>query len=323
MASKRVSKFFSCLLTLNFCLLLLILSGCSSTTCAPVVDAWHDPNAIKSRYRVQKDDTLYSVAWAFDLDYRDLVKTNHLAPPYKLKPGQTLSMQIKNEAIDKEPTSYAITEYSSQVKPFQEIVPKASKKTSQLAVSKQDASSKMQKEVASLANELELPELELTSIGYRAPSNKNLQPIQDKNNLFIMKRKTVGFNQDKIFTQIKAGHWQWPARGKIVRNFSLQTGGSKGLEISGKLDDPIRSTAPGKVVYSGSGLRGYGNLVIIKHSDNYLSAYAYNKKLLVKEGDVVEAGTEIGKMGQNDSGHVLLHFEIRRHGKPVDPLLYL
>ena len=117
--------------------------------------------------------------------------------------------------------------------------------------------------------------------------------------------------------------WHWPTRGRIVSGFSAQSPGKKGVDIEGKLGQPIYAAAPGKVVYSGSGLLGYGKLIIIKHNDTYLSAYAHNSDLLVKEDEEVKTGEHIADMGDSGSDRVMLHFEIRRDGKPVDPLDYL
>jgi lipoprotein NlpD len=116
--------------------------------------------------------------------------------------------------------------------------------------------------------------------------------------------------------------WAWPARGKIVTNFS-ETANLKGIDIAGTPGEPVRASAPGRVVYAGNGLRGYGKLIIIKHNDTYLSAYAHNRDILVKEGQQVTRGQKIAEMGNSDADQVKLHFEIRRHGKPMDPTKYL
>lgn len=115
-------------------------------------------------------------------------------------------------------------------------------------------------------------------------------------------------------------HWQWPTLGNILRGFSSR---NQGLDISGEIGSPILAAADGKVVYSGTGIIGYGPLIIIKHNSTYLSAYAYNKRLLVKEGDYVTQGQRIADMGTNQNHQVLLHFEIRRNGESLDPLPYL
>lgn len=122
--------------------------------------------------------------------------------------------------------------------------------------------------------------------------------------------------------QQKSVAWRWPSKGIIVSAFSPSKG-KKGLDIRGKLGQNVIAAADGKVVYSGNGLIGYGNLIIIKHNDTYLSAYGHNRRLLVKEGSVVKQGQKIGEMGDSGKDGVILHFEIRRDGKPVNPMPYL
>lgn len=117
--------------------------------------------------------------------------------------------------------------------------------------------------------------------------------------------------------------WHWPAKGAILRRFSGANTLDKGIDISGKLGEPVLAAASGQIVYAGSGLRGYGKLLIIRHNDSFLSAYAHNEKLLVKEGDSVKAGQRIADMGSSGTDKVKLHFEIRREGSPEDPLKYL
>ncbi|MDR8398774.1 peptidoglycan DD-metalloendopeptidase family protein [Paraburkholderia sp. USG1] len=113
----------------------------------------------------------------------------------------------------------------------------------------------------------------------------------------------------------------WPVRGPLLGTFNDST--NKGVNIGGAAGDPVKASADGRVVYAGNGLRGYGNLIIIKHDATYLTAYAHNRALMVKEGDAVTKGQKIAEMGNSDSDRVMLHFEVRRQGKPVDPLKYL
>ncbi|SMG24280.1 peptidoglycan DD-metalloendopeptidase family protein [Paraburkholderia susongensis] len=113
----------------------------------------------------------------------------------------------------------------------------------------------------------------------------------------------------------------WPVRGPLLNTFNDST--NKGVNIGGAAGDPVKASADGRVVYAGNGLRGYGNLIIIKHDATYLTAYAHNRTLMVKEGDAVTKGQKIAEMGNSDSDRVMLHFEVRRQGKPVDPLKYL
>ncbi len=117
--------------------------------------------------------------------------------------------------------------------------------------------------------------------------------------------------------------WQWPAQGKLIAQFQGETGLNKGIDLGGKLGEPVLAAASGQVLYAGSGLSGYGKLLIIKHNETFLSAYAHNNELLVKEGDLVKAGQKIADMGSSGTDRVKLHFEIRSDGNPVDPLKYL
>ena len=115
--------------------------------------------------------------------------------------------------------------------------------------------------------------------------------------------------------------FQWPARGNLISGFDESK--NKGLDIGGKVGDPVLAAADGRVVYAGAGLRGYGNLIILKHNNTYLTAYAHNQTLLVKEDQTIKRGQKIAEMGNSDADQVKLHFEIRRQGKPVDPAKYL
>jgi lipoprotein NlpD len=116
--------------------------------------------------------------------------------------------------------------------------------------------------------------------------------------------------------------WVWPTSGKVIAGFS-ESANLKGIDIGGKAGQPVLASAAGRVVYAGTGLRGYGKLVIVKHNNTYLSAYAHNREILVKEGQHVSKGQKIGEMGDTDADQVKLHFEIRRLGKPIDPAKFL
>jgi lipoprotein NlpD len=119
------------------------------------------------------------------------------------------------------------------------------------------------------------------------------------------------------------GHWVWPTRGRILRSFQSSGRGKRGIDIGGHDGQPVKAAANGKVVYAGSGLVGYGRLIIIKHNENLLSAYGHNSKLLVSEGDQVRAGQQIAEMGSSGTNRTGLYFEVRKDGKPVNPLSYL
>lgn len=117
--------------------------------------------------------------------------------------------------------------------------------------------------------------------------------------------------------------WIWPTEGTVVKRFTDNDATKPGIDIKGTYGQPVVAAAAGRVVYSGNGLKGYGELIIVKHYDAYLSAYAYNRRRLAKEGDTVQAGERIAELGRSDNQQPVLHFEIRRFGKPVDPLLHL
>jgi len=219
-------------------------------------------------YVVRRDDTLYSIAWNYGYDYRDVAAWNGIRSPYIIYPGQKISLRPPAKASSK-----------SATKPLQQG-PIVSKK----------------------------PETA------KQPGSVKVTPDTQK-----QKQKPVALR--KPVTANGALHWSWPAKGRIIQ---ADTPISKnGIDISGSIGQQILAAAPGEVVYSGSGLLGYGRLIIIKHDDTYLSAYAHNKELLVKEGVRVSVGQKIALMGQTSNGRTLLHFEIRKNGQPVNPLTYL
>lgn len=137
------------------------------------------------------------------------------------------------------------------------------------------------------------------------------------------KRTTRETPPPKVQPSSGSARWQWPLNGKVLESFNPTAGLNKGIDIQGKLGEPVIAAADGEVVYSGSGLRGYGNLLIVKHNENYLSAYGHNRVLHVAEGDKVTAGQKIAEVGFSGTNTAKLHFEIRLDGTPVDPLKYL
>lgn len=148
------------------------------------------------------------------------------------------------------------------------------------------------------------------------------KPNNASKNSSINKTSGVANSPQKAIVW-SAPKWGWPVKGPILSSFQGSNGLNKGIDLGGKLGEPVVSAASGQVVYSGSGLRGYGKLLIIKHNETFLSAYAHNDKLLVKEGEFVKAGQRIADMGSSGTDRIKLHFEIRREGTPVNPLQYL
>lgn len=228
---------------------LFTLSACVpvTDTNVPVIEVNTGEAIPKSGvHRVLPQETLYSIAWRYGFDYKDLARKNHIQAPFHIKQGQLI--------------------YLTRQKP-------TGKKT--------------------------------TDHPQNHPSTKTAQPA-----------KTLSEPEPKA----RVSEWVWPAHGPIVQSFGTL---NKGINIAGAIGDPIFATAKGKVVYSGHGLRGYGNLIIIKHNSTFLTAYAHNSKLFVHEGDWVASGQKIAEMGNTGTQKTMLHFEIRRNGKPANPLIYL
>ncbi len=264
-----------------------MLAGCSYGGIAPVESVARPP-AQKSRAKpdahvVKRGETLYSIAWRYGFDYRQVAAWNATREPYTIYPGQRLRLTPPPKTA---PTQTAqrssSTPRSIERKPLPP--PPSSQSNSARAPAAPSKSSAGRKKAS-------------------AGSLKKSDKAAAKTGNAPVKR------------------WHWPAKGKVVTYFS-QSGG-KGINIAGKLGQPILSAADGRVVYSGSGLIGYGQLIIVKHNKRYLSAYAQNNKILVKEGDTVTGGQRIAEMGRSGSNRALLHFEIRRDGKPIDPMRYL
>lgn len=314
----------------------LILQACWSDTYAPVVNAWHDPAALKSRYRVQNDDTLYSIACAFEMDYRDLAEANHLNPPYHIEPGQTLTMVVSkrkpstDSQIKDETKVYAVAEClaEKQSAGFEEIPLKVANETMTTPSQSKPNEKKLAVEKIKKADpDLNIPPpiLETKNIASGAEQTVVQLPAIGSKKQFVV-RSSQPSTQEGAPSQIRnSARWLWPTVGKIARGFNPQSneGGNKGIDIKGEFGAPVRSVASGQVVYCGNGLPGYGNLVIIKHNTEYLTLYGYNSQLMVKEGDYVKAGKPIAKIGRTNNGSTLLHFEVRRFGKPINPLNYL
>ena len=232
-------------------------------------DIYHDtsfnPPVYFGTHVVREGDTLYSIAWRYGREFKELAGANNIAPPYRIVPGQKISLERASGSANTA------------------AVPSSGKLASKTNVTK-----------GKQANEI----------------RTNVTKIK----------------KHKNFKDIK---WSWPHLGPILAKYrnsaksTSRSGVNKGIDIGGELGDPIFAAAAGEVVYAGNGLLGYGNLIIINHNALYLSAYAHNRRILVKEGQSIKAGQKIAEMGRSGVEKPMLHFEIRRDGKPVDPLKYL
>ena len=278
-------------------LFLFLLQACASTSVAPVTNRGEvkEPSpgttqgSISSRTKtahkptskegsgyhiVRSGDTLYSIAWRYDQDYKDVAIWNRIKSPYTIYPGQLIRLKPPAKAISK---------------------PVLTKKGTPLKV--------------------EPVEKHKTTVATKtAPAPRHIA---------IRNQPEVAVKSTQKKPALPKGpiRWSWPTNGKLDKSNSPTS--KKGIDIRGIPGQTIKAAAPGEVVYSGSGLLGYGKLIIIKHNETYLSAYAYNSKLLVKEGDRVTAGQAISNMGQDHTGRSVLHFEIRKNGKPVNPIKHL
>ena len=206
---------------------------------------------VVTHHRVKAGETLYSIAFEYGRDPRDVARWNNIRSPYIIFPKQKLR-----------------------------IIPISTDK---------------------------LPKINNFKIESKSSIERKLLPVENK-------------VQYVANSKLK---WQWPTRGKVVSTFSIRDPGRRGIDIVGSKGQPVKAAAEGHVVYRGNGLRGYGNLIIIKHNETYFSAYAHTENVVVKESEKVKLGQTIADMSNTGSDKTKLHFEIRRSGKPVNPLRYL
>jgi lipoprotein NlpD len=305
----------------SWLLVVIIMAGCTSITNnspanKPSVEAKNSPVAESAAekktkrnnewrpevYVVQKGDTLYSIAFNYGFGYRELAELNGIQNPSAISIGQTIRLFPKKDSTsavaDKKLTEPTIKEQPKLVKyPYSEAAMVLIDKVQQ-ATHPDTITSPNPSPIIAPANPV--------SVSKEAEKSK---PNETADNADDEKEEP-------------ALDWSMPTQGKVIAQFS-EAANRKGIDIAGKLGQPVFASAPGKVVYSGSGLRGYGKLIIIKHNATYLSAYAHNDIILVKEGQSVTRGQKIAAMGSTDADQVKLHFEVRRLGKPVDPAKFL
>jgi lipoprotein NlpD len=232
------------------------------------------------RYRVQRGDSLYVIAFNFGLDWRDLARWNGIRSPYVIYPDQELRM------------SPPTPRESGQVVTRPAQTPGSS-------TSREGA-------VTPAAGESRAADPPDAAVSGAESSGRTTAPARSAPS-----------------PQSDPGRWLWPTDGRVISAFKANDPARNGIEIGGREGQSVIATAAGEVVYSGNGLIGYGELIIIKHSERMLSAYAHNKRRLVAEGQAVAAGERVAEMGRNDRNQALLHFEIRVNGTPQDPLRYL
>lgn len=259
-------------------LLCALLVGCGGGQYVPVADR---SRPVKSQpppehYVVRKGDTLYSIAWRYGLDFRNVARLNGIARDYRIYPGQRLRLKGRPPAA------------TPEAKP---------KRTVQVAAAQQ---------IPKAGNQKTSPQTNEKKPSTNARSQKISSTSSTTNS-----------------ARVKSIRWRWPADGRVIKTFSTRGKVNKGINIAGRLGDPVYAAAAGEVVYAGNGLLGYGNLIIINHDGLFMSAYAHNSRIFVKERDKVAQGDKIAEVGNSGTDRYMLHFEIRRDGQPVNPQRYL
>lgn len=257
-----------------------------------------EPEPFPEYHEVEVGDTLFSIAWRYGVDYRQLAEINDIDNDYRIYPGQKLR--------------FALPQIPMKIESF-------NPEKLQLAV----------KQALGLPIQVE----ETPSSHNKAPlavSSNSRQNTQKTSEAVISHKKTEKSSRQVVSRSVKGqtkaskvSRWFWPVKGPVLNGFSRKMHGNKGVDISGKPGQPVRAAAPGRVVYRGNSLKGYGNLIIVKHNDDFLSAYAHNSKIHVQENEIVKAGQVIADIGNSGTDQTKLHFEIRYRGKPVDPIKYL
>ena len=246
-------------------------------------------------YIVQTGDTLYSIAWRYQMDHKNLIRWNNLRPPYRLAAGQKLVISRQNNDVSVAASKPADGEIETQ----STVSTTPSAKTTGLRTSRSSISAQplekrgvLVKNLTEQTAKIDLPAKNMTSSSVPSVNRPN-----------------------------KHG-WQWPTEGRLVGQFVAGELENSVIKIAGIAGQEIRAASSGEIVYSGN-MASYGNLLIIKHNSSYISSYSQSGTLLVNEGDTVIAGERIAVMGVDNSGKPLLKFGIRLDGKPVDPLQYL
>ena len=273
-------------------------------------------------YKVNKGDTMFLIAYLAGIDVKELAALNNMTEPYSLNLGQTL--KISNCGTKTVTTTVPVKQPAAATTTTTAAVPTA---PAEPEVTYTPGANGTQigsdgtiigpiKSGAGVANSA--PAMVPVATTPVAPATTPSVPTTPVDNT-----NSTPINANVVAPIASNVAWQWPTSGNIIQGFSDTDGGNKGIDISGSRGQAVKAAASGRVVYAGNALRGYGNLIIIKHNDDFLSAYAHNDKILVTDQQEVKAGQEIAKMGSSGTNTVKLHFEIRYKGKSVDPIRYL
>lgn len=273
-------------------------------------------------YKVRKGDTMFLIAYIAGMDVKELAAMNNMQEPYTLKVGQVLkvnggSAQSASNSVSNGASSATSTAKNSVAKVTEPAVTYTQAANGTQYGSDGTVTGPVKATAGSAAS----------AVNSAATSASNSANNAVKSGSATVQSTTKNVTSSVSNSSFKATSsnisWRWPTKGNVIQGFSSKDGGNKGIDISGSRGQAIYASAAGRVVYAGNALRGYGNLIIIKHNDDYLSAYAHNENMLVKDQQSVSAGQKIATMGSSGSNNVKLHFEIRYKGKSVDPMRYL
>lgn len=261
-------------------------------------------------YKVNKGDTMFLIAYLTGMDVKDLASMNNMKEPYSLSVGQTLKI------------SNCSTKTVTTTVPVKTTAPAAPAAPAEPEVTYTPGANGTQ--IGSDGTVIGPIKSGVATGGASTPAFTNNTPSTPVTTTTqVETTNNTPVNANVVAPVASNVAWQWPTQGNVIQGFSNSDGGNKGIDISGSRGQAVKAAASGRVVYAGNALRGYGNLIIIKHNDDFLSAYAHNDKILVSDQQEVKAGQEIAKMGSTGTNAVKLHFEIRYKGKSVDPVRYL
>ena len=261
-------------------------------------------------YKVNKGDTMFLIAYLTGMDVKDLASMNNMKEPYSLSVGQTLKI------------SNCSTKTVTTTVPVKTTAPTAPTAPAEPEVTYTPGANGTQ--IGSDGTVIGPIKSGVATGGASTPAFTNNTPSTPVTTTTqVETTNNTPVNANVVAPVASNVAWQWPTQGNVIQGFSNSDGGNKGIDISGSRGQAVKAAASGRVVYAGNALRGYGNLIIIKHNDDFLSAYAHNDKILVSDQQEVKAGQEIAKMGSTGTNAVKLHFEIRYKGKSVDPVRYL
>lgn len=323
----------------------------SSTSGAGVVMPYVPDQAAASgdTYTVVKGDTLYSIAFRYGLDFRALAKQNGIEPPYNIAVGQVIRLNTKASAaptytVQKGDTLYSIAKKHGQSVAFLAGVnnltaPYTLSSGQVLVLSRQSSATTANRQSTQASVPVAGQTAAVTTAAATSSKTSTSASSRTSSKSTTASSSSTAADSSTVSTttvvaknpvivsgstrKVSGVTWMWPAKGSVIESFSLSEQGNKGIDIGGTRGQQILAAADGQVVYAGNALRGYGNLIIINHANEFLSAYAHNDVLLVTEGQTVKRGQQIARMGSTDAKSVRLHFEIRYRGQSVNPVNYL